>query len=377
VTTRPPHPRGAQPPAHPPNPPRQFGGDTLASLATAALAAARQEYPHKLDQELRSDGDLRPPRELNPAFYGSYDWHSAVHNHWLLVRALARGLPGELAEAAVALLDEHVSAGRIEAEAAFFAGPGGQTSERPYGWAWLVLLHAECSAGPGPGPRRWAAALAPLARLLADRLGSYFTSGLAFPIRSGTHRDTAFSLGLTLQAARGRGDASAAAGLQAAAVRFFSGDGALPWAEDPAGDAFLSPPLTEAALMSDVLPAPDFAGWLDRVLPDPGAAAWAPPEFPPGDDPGNVHLEGLLISRAWCLDAIGRALPPGHPAAPLALAATDAHLERIAMLEPAADFGRSHWLPTFLLYLDERRRAGAQFSKAEGGGQAHARLRSP
>jgi hypothetical protein len=360
-------------PAHP----ALLGDDTLRALATAALAAARQEYPHKLDQELRSDGDLRPPRELNPAFYGSYDWHSAVHNHWLLVRALARGLPAELAEAAVALLDEHLSAHRIEAEIAFFAGPGGQTSERPYGWAWLVLLHAECSAGGGAGPRRWAAALTPLAELLAGRLGSYFTGVLAFPIRSGTHRDTAFSLGLALQAARRRGDTSSAAGLRAAAARFFGDDGPLPWAEDPAGDAFLSAPLTEAALMSDVLAAPEFGGWLDRVLPDPGAAAWAPPEFPLGDDPGSVHLEGVLISRAWCLDAIGRALPPGHPVARLALDAAAAHRERIALLDPTAGFGRSHWLPTFLLYLDERLRAAVQLSNADGGGQAQARLRSP
>ena len=337
--------------------PSLLGDDTLQALVTAALTAARREYPHKLDQELRSDADLRPPRELNPAFYGSYDWHSAVHNHWLLVRALARGLPGELAGAATALLDEHLSTERIEAEAAFFAGPGGQTSERPYGWAWLVLLHAECTAGDGPGPRRWAAALAPLAGLLAGRLGEYFGSVLAFPIRSGTHRDTAFSLGLALEAARRRGDASSAVALRAAAVQFFGGDGPLPWAEDPAGDAFLTAPLTEAALMAGVLSVPEFTGWLGRVLPDPAVAAWAPPEFPRGDDPGSVHLEGLLISRAWCLDAIGRALPAGHPAARLALAAADDHLERIATLDPTAGFGRSHWLPTFLLYLDERLRA--------------------
>jgi hypothetical protein len=160
-------------------------------------------------------------------------------------------------------------------------------------------------------------------------------------------------------------------------VRFFGDDGPLPWAEDPAGDAFLSAPLTEAALMSGVLAAPEFAGWLDRVLPDPGAAAWASPEFPRGDDPGRIHLEGLLISRAWCLDAIGRALPPRHPAARLALDATGAHLEQIAMLDPTAGFGRRHWLPTFLLYLDERLRAAGQFSNADGGGQAQARLRSP
>jgi hypothetical protein len=354
-----------------------LGDETLQALVTTALAAARREYPHKLDQELNSDADLRPPRELNPAFYGSYDWHSAVHNHWLLVRALARGLPGDLAGAATALLDEHLTAERIDAEAAFFAGPGGQTSERPYGWAWLVLLHAECAAGGGAGPRRWAAALAPLAGLLADRLGEYFTGVLAFPIRSGTHRDTAFSLGLALQAAGGRGDDASADALRAAAVRFFGGDGPLPWGEDPAGDAFLTAPLTEAALMSDVLSGPEFAGWLGRVLPDPCAAAWEPPQFPRGDDPGSVHLEGLLISRAWCLDAIGRALPAGHPAARLALAAAGEHRERITTLDATAGFSRSHWLPTFLLYLDERLRAAAQLSNADGGGQAQARLRSP
>jgi Protein of unknown function (DUF2891) len=336
-----------------------LGDAAVAALVTTALAAARQEYPHKLDQELRSDTDLRPPRELNPAFYGSYDWHSAVHNHWLLARAVARGLPAGLAAEAVALLDEHLSEPRIAAETAFFTGPGGRTSERPYGWAWLVLLHAECAAASGPQPRRWAGALAPLAGLLADRLRSYFASTLVFPIRSGTHRNTAFSLRLTLQAASDRGDASSVADLRAAALRCFSADRALPWDEDPAGDAFLSAPLTEAALMADVLPAPEFTAWLDRVLPDPGAAAWAPPEFPRGgDDPGTVHLEGLLVSRAWCLDAIARALPPGHPAAAAALAATGAHLERIATLEPAAGFGRSHWIPTFLLYLDESLRAG-------------------
>lgn len=342
----------------------------LRALAAAALSAVRQEYPHRLDQELRSDRDLRPPRELHPSFYGSYDWHSAVHNHWLLARALARGLAGEEAAAAAAVLDEHLRPARTAGELAFFTGPGGQTAERPYGWAWLLLLHAECyaagdTAAGDARQRRWAGALAPLAELLSGRLDAYFREVLAYPIRSGTHRNTALSLHLMLQAARRRRDGPAADAAADAARRWYGDDPALPWTEPPSGDDFLTGPLTEAALMADVLPAGEFGAWLDRVLPDPLAvagtgatAAWTPPGFPAGDDPGTVHLEGLLVSRAWCLDAIAKKLPPGHPAAPLARAAAQAHLERAAALDPTAGFGRSHWLPTFLLYLDDRVRAG-------------------
>ncbi len=330
---------------------------TLSSLVRATLDAVRREYPHKLDQELNADDDLHPPRLLNPSFYGSYDWHSAVHNHWLVVRAVARGLPAELEAQAIALLDEHLSEERIEAERTFFTGPGGRTSERPYGWAWLVALHAECEVVAVDGHRRWAAALAPLATLLSGRLERYFDSGLAFPIRTGTHGNTAFSLHVTLEAARRRGDTRQAEALAGAARRFYIGDTSLPWAEAPAGDAFLAAPLVEAALMAEVLDADELAGWLDRSLPEPSAAMWEPPQFTPdGADPGTVHLEGLLISRAWCLDALARALPGGHAVRPVAAAATAAHLERVARLQPTDGFNRSHWVPTFLLYLDERLR---------------------
>jgi Protein of unknown function (DUF2891) len=330
----------------------------LPELAAAALAAVATEYPHRLDQELRGDADLLPPRELNPSFYGSYDWHSAVHSHWLLVRALSRGLPEALAADVAARLDEHLRPERTAGELAFFAGPGGRTSERPYGWAWLLVLHAECDAAVDARHRRWAEALAPLAALLGDRLAAHFGGGLAYPVRAGTHGNTAFSLHLALQAARRRGDAAMADRLAGSARRLFAADRALPWAEPPDGNAFLTAPLTEAALMADVLGPGEFAAWIGRVLPDPAAAAWAAPRFSrDGDDPGTVHLEGLLITRAWCLDALARALDAGHPAAAPARAAADDHVARVATLEPTAGFNRSHWIPTFLLYLDERLRA--------------------
>lgn len=330
----------------------------LADLATTVLGTVRQEYPHWLGQEVHADTELLRPRQLSPAFYGCYDWHSAVHSHWLLVRALDRGLPESLAGDVVAVLDEHLSPERLATELAFFAGPSGAVNERPYGWAWLIMLHAECQALPGAGNQRWAQALEPLAGLFSARLDGYFAGQLQFPIRSGAHANTAFSLRLVIEAARRRGDDQAAAGLASAACRMYGDSHVLAWDGAPSGDAFLTPELTEAALMADVLPAAEFAGWLDSVLPDPARAAWDLPGFSPdAADPGTVHLEGLLVSRAWCLDAVAKALPPDHPVAARAREAVEAHVTRASVIRPDDGFGRSHWLPTFLLYLDEQLRA--------------------
>jgi hypothetical protein len=327
--------------------------DQLAGLVGIALQASAREYPHMLIQELNSDADVLPPRTLNPSFYGSYDWHSAVHNHWLLVRALQRGGLGELEREVAARLDAHLSPERLAGEYEFYDGPGGRTAERPYGWAWLVLLHAECAAAGMP----WADALAPLAALLDERLAGYFGGSLAFPIRTGTHGNTAFSLQLTLRAAQRRGDQPRATALAQDARRLFAADDTLPWSEDPAGDAFLTAPLAEADLLADVLDPGELAAWLDRSLPDPARAAWRPPAFSPdGDDPGTVHLEGLIIARCWALHALARGLPGDHPAVTLARAGVDAHVALVQGLRPGDGFNRAHWVPSFVLYLDERLR---------------------
>jgi hypothetical protein len=331
--------------------------DDVAALATTVLGTVRQEYPHWLGQEVRADTELLKPRQLSPAFYGCYDWHSAVHSHWMLVRALDRGLPAPLAEAVTTALDEHLSDERLAVELAFYAGPAGTTNERPYGWAWLIMLHAECQAIGDQRHQRWARALEPLAGLFSARLDDYFGGQLQFPIRAGTHGNTAFSLRLLLEAARRRGDEQAAAGVAGTAQRIFGDPRPLQWDGPPSGDAFLTPELTEAALMADVLDAQKFAEWLSGAMPDPVRVDWELPQFSPdAADPGTVHLEGLLVTRAWCLAAVARALPPGHPVAAAARAAVETHLTRAALIKPSEGFGRSHWMPTFLVYLDEQLR---------------------
>jgi hypothetical protein len=336
-------------------------GTARADLATAVLRAVRQEYPHMLIQELNSDADVVPPRVLNPSFFGSYDWHSAVHSHWTLARCLAAGLPTEVSSAVVAVLDEHLSESPLGGEFSFYSGPGGRVAERPYGWAWLVMLSAECrrlaasSGDPSTAEAglRWAAALEPLNALLRGRLVEYFSSALAFAIRSGTHGNTAFSLELLHQAGGATADTDLANAAAKAARHWFTKDGPLPWQGPPSGSDFLDPPLVEATLMADVLSPDEFQSWMAQVCPPGATLDWSHTIFKPdGADPGTVHLEGLLISRAWCLDHVGRALEPGSPLAETALSGRDAHLEVIAKLDPSDGFNRAHWLPTYLVYLD-------------------------
>lgn len=343
-----------------------LGQEERAALAEGLAAAVRQEYPHKLDQELRADTSLLPPRELNPSFYGSYDWHSAVHCHWALVRLLDRGLPDVSAARAADALDAHLSGDRLGAELAFFAGPDGRTSERPYGWAWLILLHAELTRLAVGGREelagdaaRWAEALGPLAEHLRRQLVRYLTTTLVFPIRSGTHANTAFSLSLLAHAARVSGDDSLRGVVADAVQRWFLRD-TLPWFAPPSGGDFLDPNLTAAVIVAEVSSSDDLAAWLRRS----GAGAslrWAePPDFrPDGDDPGTVHLEGLLLSKAWSLHLLERMLPAGDAFARTVRASLGPHLALIEGANPADGFNRAHWVPTFVVYLDDELRTRA------------------
>jgi hypothetical protein len=328
----------------------------------AVLDAVMTEYPHKLSQELNADADAVPPRVLNPSFFGSYDWHSAVHSHWTLLRSLGNGLTGVQAERVVKVLDNHLSADRIAAETAFFASTGGRVSERPYGWVWLVALYAECDligrnradVELGDMASRWRQAVDPLYALLQGRLIEYFSRILAYPIRTGLHSNTAFALQLLLQSGRTMRDEELTDLVTRFANRWFLEDTNINWRASPSGEDFLDPNLEEAALMADVLDQERFAAWMKATSSDAGIFGWQPAEFLRNtSEPGAVHLEGLLMSRAWCLDGIVNALGPDSRVGEAALLGRNAHLDQVARIDVTDGFARSHWLPTFLTYLNE------------------------
>jgi hypothetical protein len=324
-------------------------------LLAISLQCVDREFPHYLAHAVDGPIDFGRPADLHPAFFGCSDWHSAVHNHWLLLR-LRREWP-DLAgtEPARRVLDAHLNSEALDRELAYFHNPHNADFSRPYGWGWLLRVHAEALGTPDEDGQRWAAALRPLRDSLAAWLGDYFARRLQFPVRGGLHGNSAFSLLAGIDTARSVRDDRLAEALTEASRRMFLADRDYPTDFEPDGGDFLSPALTEAALLATVLEPAEFAGWLDGFLPRlAGDGASDPVLVPPvyvrdASDPATVHLNGLLLTKVWALCRIVSGLPSDDErAAPLAAAAR-AHFATAQDALADRHFHATHWIPTFAL----------------------------
>lgn len=308
-----------------------------------ALGHVGREYPHKLDHVMSSDADVLPPRVLHPAFHGSFDWHSCVHGWWtvLTLTRLHPTLP-EAAEA-VARADETFTEANLAAELAYLDRPLSGGFERPYGWAWLLYLHLEASRH---SDRAWAVRLEPLARAFASRL-SHYLSILTYPIRTGTHFNSAFALALSLEWAEAF-DPALADQIRGKAIDWFSGDADCQ-AWEPGGDEFLSSALSEALLMRRTLDAANFMDWFGRFLPHLAqrrpASLFTPAQVSDRSDGKIAHLDGLNLSRAWAWREIASATPE---LSQIAGEAAEVHLSA-ALDHVEGDYMGEHWLASFAL----------------------------
>jgi hypothetical protein len=312
--------------------------ELASSFARTALSNVAREYPAKLDHVIGSASDVRNPRALHPAFYGSFDWHSCVHMHWTLarVRRLHPSLPERAAIDAV--FDAHLTARNIEGECAYLARAESAAFERTYGWAWLLELARELSGG------RWSQALAPLADAFVARYLDYLPRQ-RYPLRQGLHPNSAFGLAFAVDYADAASRPDLRNACVDAAMRWFGDDRDAPVRWEPSGIDFLSPALMEADLMRRVLPARDFAGWLDAFLPR--VDALRPVLVDDRSDGYIVHLDGLNLSRAWCMRGIAGALPKNDPRAATLRASAALHLDSGMQGLGSGDYAGAHWLATF------------------------------
>jgi Protein of unknown function (DUF2891) len=322
-------------------------------LARVALANIEREFPHH-EAHPRSDTSPIPrPRELHPAFYGSLDWHSCVEMHWVLVRLLRLEPESVPQDEIRAALDGHLSADALAGETRFFSNDANRLSERPYGWAWALRLNAETLAFEDPDAKRWAASLQPLAELFVERFLEWLPK-VTYPFRPGLHGNTAFAFSLLLPFARRHEKLFAA--VSEAAARWYSDDARYAAEWEPSDSDFLSPALTEAELMSSLLPRSEFPEWLEHFLP--GIARGEPPTlFSPAavTDPTDgyiAHLHGLNLSRAWCFRRLVAALPDSDPRRPVMTEAAERHAAASLDQAVGSDYAVEHWLPAYaVLYL--------------------------
>ncbi len=313
-------------------------------FARIALGHVTREYPNKLDHVIGGPQDLQSPKALHPIFYGSFDWHSCVHGYWLLATLyrLFPDLPEQQQSRTV--FNAHLTAANVAGELSYLVRPDSRAFERPYGWAWLLMLAAELNRHTTDEGKAWAAALAPLAETFAARF-KQFLPNQPYPNRTGAHPNSAFALALALEYA----DDELAAIIADRARAWYGADtGAQAW--EPDGDAFLSPTLVEAECMRRILPADEFRDWFRHFLPNLAsrqpATLFAPPTVVDRTDGKIAHLDGLGLSRAWCWRGIAATL--NGTARDIATEAAELHLST-SLPHIAGDYAGEHWLASFAL----------------------------
>lgn len=323
-------------------------------FARLALKCVAREYPNKPEHVLNDAGDVQSPQAVHPAFYGCYDWHSSVHGHWMLVRLLRMfpSLPeaGDIRKAIGANLSEK----NIQTEAAYLKQKNRQSFERTYGWAWLLKLAEELYLTNDADAKTWSRNLQPLVDALVD---SYlqFLPKQTYPIRTGVHPNTAFGLAFALDYAKTVGNEKLATLIAERSRSYFANDANYPGAWEPGGEDFFSPALMEADLMRRVMSAAEFRRWFHRFLPRLAAGVprtlLDPATVTDRSDPKLVHLDGLNLSRAWCMRSIAAALPANDPARKALASSARLHAQDALAHVASGDYAGEHWLASFAVYL--------------------------
>lgn len=322
-----------------------------AAYADTILTAVQREYPNATQHVTRGPDDRPTPRELHPAFYGCFDWHSAVIMHWALVRLL-RLVPGSLdSDRALTVLDAHLAPDNLAREADYFAlRPG---FERPYGWGWALTLADELEAWDAPRAAVFRASMAPLVRVLTQRFLKWLPAA-TYPVRVGLHSNSAFGLARALPLARrlaDTGDRELLDAITRAAERWFRADVDYPAQLEPGGSDFLSPALAEVELMLAVLDPDAFAAWLTRFLPGLAqsrpAGLFQPAIVSDAGDGQTAHLHGLNLYRAFVYRRLAAALSVGDSRRDVLLASAGEHAQASLGAVSGSDYMVEHWLAAY------------------------------
>ncbi|HIA26522.1 MAG TPA: DUF2891 family protein [Planctomycetes bacterium] len=322
--------------------------EKLDVLSRLVLACIHREYPTAVVQIIEDPDDLRPPRQRTPVFFGAFDWHSAVHAHWSLVRLLRAHPEGTHADEARSALARGLTREGIAGECRNVDRY--PTFEVPYGRAWLLMLALELEEW-GAGGEEYREVLRPLEeRSNGDLLA--WLSRLHRPVTSGQHDQSAFSLGLWRDWAEGTGCSDSLEAIDNAARALHLASTNAPIAHEPSNNDFLSPALATADLMRRVLPQGEFTSWLEGYLPDlsDGTLELSPVICPDHSDGKLSHLNGLNLSRGWMLRGIAEALPARSKARLCCEDLAPSHETEGEMSVNFRHYAGAHWLGSFLLY---------------------------
>lgn len=323
-------------------------------LARLALKCINKEYPNKPEHVMNVTGDVQSPKTLHPAFYGCYDWHSSVHGHWMLVRLLRLFPNLREAQEIRNAVGKNLTAENIAVEVSYLKQPNRQSFERTYGWAWLLKLAEELNVFDDAEVKTWSTNVQPLAEALVERYLNFLPKQ-NYPIRTGVHPNTAFGLTFAMDYANSRNHQKLKALVTERSITYFSKDADYPAAWEPGGEDFFSPALMEADLMRRVLKGDQYREWFRRFLPglirgEPDSLL-KPAVVTDRSDPKLVHLDGLNLSRAWCMRSIASTLPADDPVRRILADAATSHARDALANITSGDYAGEHWLASFAVYM--------------------------
>ncbi len=315
-------------------------------IASLPIHCINTEYPNKLGQVLGGNEDLKSPQELHPAFYGCFDWHSAVHGHWSLVKLLKEFPELSNREAIMKKLLANISKENIAQEVLYFKGKHNTSYERTYGWAWLLKLAEELHTWDHADAKILEENLQPLTNLIVERYLEFLPK-LNYPIRVGEHPNTAFGLSFAYDYALATDNTQLQTLIETRAKEFYSDDQDCPLEWEPSGFDFLSPCLEEAALMKRVLAKDEFLSWVNDFLPELNNEDFDIEVGKVSDrtDGKLVHLDGVNFSRAWSLNYIAKDLPEFNHLQNLA----NKHINYSLPSIVGDSYEGGHWLGSFAI----------------------------
>ena len=316
-------------------------------LSLLPLNCLRKQYPNKLNQTLSDSTQIKQPKQLHPAFYGCFDWHSSVHGHWSLIYLLKKFPELENAELIRNLLSDHLSSENIITEVNYFNDAGNQSFERTYGWAWVLKLAEELHAWDDPLAKKLESNLQPLTDHIVNAYMDFLPK-LIYPIRIGEHSNTAYGLSLAYDYSKVLDHKPLKQLITSSVNRFYAEDQGCPLAWEPGGCDFLSPCLEEANLMRKIYSPKEFKSWLNSFLPSIQNTNFqlTPASVSDRTDSKLVHLDGLNFSRAWCLYGITETLPEYAHLSSIA----NYHFNSAIKNVIGDHYAGAHWLGTFAIY---------------------------
>jgi hypothetical protein len=326
----------------------QKGASLLASLPLKCLD---QEYPNKTSHTSASDSDhVLTPKQIHPAFFGCFDWHSCVHGHWMMIRLLKTF--SDLPEAAAIrnAINKNITAENIITEVKYFDAPMANAWERTYGWAWLLKLDEELSTWNDADGKKWHSALQPLAQKIISRWMAFLPKQ-TYPNRTGVHPNTAFGLVLAYDYAKTVKDTAFEKAIEYYSKKLYLSDKNVPASWEPDGSDFLSPALEEIDLMRRVLPAATFTKWFNSFI-TPAALKHLThlPVISDRTDYQIVHLDGLCFSRSWCMKGLASIMPATNPYKKMLMRSAIQHLSEALPHVVSGNYGGEHWLASFAVY---------------------------